>query len=684
MNPASVPPWSIGHPAESSSLASQPGSQPDLEQRPADPDAIGGTLVAGLVIIALNLLAAAVLVLVQGFGALRSLEPEVLFDYALFAYACDGSECAGVAEDGAFRMVTSAFMHSDLVHLMSNMFSIWIISQWLLHLGATRYVSLYVVSLFGGAVGVLLLTSPNVPTVGASGAVYGLLGGGVVALMKRRTLYPNNTLIALLAVNLFYTFANSNISIGGHIGGLVTGALFMLLLCWLEDHQITTRASAIAAIAVSVTLILAGTSAASLKRAPDENAQPVMLQRSETETPAEPSDVEASLNQPTVSEILSISDNCEPTKGSTQTADCFKDILASIAVPPPEWTKETFDDVIACRVSLMLDNGAAHTFDFIVSDYDNIVQRSNIAWYQSGWICGFDETETKYPLYLDLYEHVAGESISLGEEVIMDDPFIYCAVNLLLPDQESASFQNLFSHLLGEEHTWGNEFFYQPIKLADADQTQSSLDRCAELEGMSVADQCGDTEVLLKTAECLDALIALHLVTVGVTIEIVPAINSCKRFLLDQLELNEAVDLMATDLGNMARQQQRVYWGMRLTSFCEKIGDLYKQTLVEEFLLAEEMGIIALAQTQEEKASLASCAVRLTDMGGNDFADLMLVDILIAQHEGVTDFTFDMFENGRDVQENLFRCASKTDLAEEAQRRWQELEPQDSPDLAVS
>ena len=125
-----------------------------------------------------------------------------------------------------WQLITGGFLHdpSSPLHLLFNMYSLYIFGQVLEGLlGRWRFVALYMISLFAGSVAVIWFGSAMIPTVGASGAIYGLMGAYFVVL---RSLGQNSgQLLGLIAINLVFTFININsISWQAHIGGLVGGA----------------------------------------------------------------------------------------------------------------------------------------------------------------------------------------------------------------------------------------------------------------------------------------------------------------------------------------------------------------------------------------------------------------------------------------------------------------------------
>src|SRR5688572_1293672 len=134
-----------------------------------------------------------------------------------------------VADGDWYRLITAAFLHYGPVHLAMNMLGVrWIGGILEDALGSLRYGLLYLVSGLAGSAGALLL-SPTDLTVGASGAVFGIIGAALV-LERQQTFVLGGSAITLLVLNLAFTFAVPGISIGGHLGGLAGGALAILAL----------------------------------------------------------------------------------------------------------------------------------------------------------------------------------------------------------------------------------------------------------------------------------------------------------------------------------------------------------------------------------------------------------------------------------------------------------------------
>jgi membrane associated rhomboid family serine protease len=128
-----------------------------------------------------------------------------------------------VAEGSWWRLVTSGFLHVGPIHLAFNMIALWVIGRDLEQvLGRARFMVVYLVSLLGGSLAVFLFAAELSKTAGASGAVFGLMGGLAVVLLRlRRSPRPALTIIAL---NVVITFVVPGLSIFGHLGGLIFGA----------------------------------------------------------------------------------------------------------------------------------------------------------------------------------------------------------------------------------------------------------------------------------------------------------------------------------------------------------------------------------------------------------------------------------------------------------------------------
>ena len=135
----------------------------------------------------------------------------------------------GVAHGDWWLLMTAAFLHYGPIHLGFNMFFLyWIGTPVEQYLGRARFLLVYLVSGLAGSAGALVL-SPGAVTVGASGAIFGILGAALV-LERQRSYVLGGSAMGLIVINLALGFTLSNISIGSHIGGLLGGAACMLAL----------------------------------------------------------------------------------------------------------------------------------------------------------------------------------------------------------------------------------------------------------------------------------------------------------------------------------------------------------------------------------------------------------------------------------------------------------------------
>ena len=150
----------------------------------------------------------------------------------------EGSVSRATIADGEYwRLLTAGFLHSGFFHLAFNMLSLYILGSMLEPaIGRFRFGLIYAVSLLAGSFGALLL-EPDSATVGASGAIFGLMGAGVVIMRNAGISIMESGLGLWIGLNLLITFASPGISIGGHLGGLAGGALAGLLLYDLRDRM---------------------------------------------------------------------------------------------------------------------------------------------------------------------------------------------------------------------------------------------------------------------------------------------------------------------------------------------------------------------------------------------------------------------------------------------------------------
>jgi membrane associated rhomboid family serine protease len=175
-------------------------------------------------------------------------EHGALFSSGVFQF---GQSPMGLAHGEWWRMLSAAFLHYGPFHLLVNMYSLYFAGTLLEQVvGRWRFALLYIGSGVAGSAGAILLT-PNSVTVGASGAIFGILGA-LFVLERRGNIATGGQVAALVVLNLVITFALSNISVGGHIGGLIAGVVLMFGLLTFRRNALYSVAVVAAVIAISV------------------------------------------------------------------------------------------------------------------------------------------------------------------------------------------------------------------------------------------------------------------------------------------------------------------------------------------------------------------------------------------------------------------------------------------------
>ena len=162
-----------------------------------------------------------------------------------------------------WRLLTSGFLHDGFEHIFFNMLFLYFIGPSLeTAIGRLKFAVVYIVSLLAGSFGALLF-APGIPTVGASGACFGVLGALMVVMHDRRVSIWSSGLGLLLVINIVFSVAIPGISIGGHIGGFVGGVTCGWLFVQLGEHKRMPAAAlagcvVLAAISVVAAIAVAG------------------------------------------------------------------------------------------------------------------------------------------------------------------------------------------------------------------------------------------------------------------------------------------------------------------------------------------------------------------------------------------------------------------------------------------
>jgi membrane associated rhomboid family serine protease len=123
-----------------------------------------------------------------------------------------------------YRLLTAPFLHANIEHILFNMLTLAIVGSPVeAELGKARFLTVYLLSALGGSVASYLLSDANVLGVGASGAIFGLMGAYFV--LARRRHWELGNIAALIVINLVIGFASTTIDWRAHIGGMITGAV---------------------------------------------------------------------------------------------------------------------------------------------------------------------------------------------------------------------------------------------------------------------------------------------------------------------------------------------------------------------------------------------------------------------------------------------------------------------------
>jgi membrane associated rhomboid family serine protease len=154
-----------------------------------------------------------------------------------------------------WRLLTSGFLHENLLHIGFNMYLLYLLGMMLEPaLGSIKFAAIYFTSLLVGSFGALFATGS--PSLGASGAIFGLMGAAVIELRARRMSVMESGIGGLIVINLIFSFTFSNISVGAHIGGLIGGTLAGLAIRTADDRH-RSWAGLAACVALSVAAVFA-------------------------------------------------------------------------------------------------------------------------------------------------------------------------------------------------------------------------------------------------------------------------------------------------------------------------------------------------------------------------------------------------------------------------------------------
>jgi membrane associated rhomboid family serine protease len=162
-----------------------------------------------------------------------------------------------------YRLLTGGFLHDGILHILFNMWFLYAVGPALERgIGRWNFLAIYLASLFAGSFGALLF-EPRAYTVGASGALFGLLGALVVIANRRGISIWQSGLGATLVINIVFSLSIAGISIGGHIGGFVGGAICGWLYLELAERRrrqplFWAGCAVVAVVSIGLALAVAG------------------------------------------------------------------------------------------------------------------------------------------------------------------------------------------------------------------------------------------------------------------------------------------------------------------------------------------------------------------------------------------------------------------------------------------
>lgn len=205
-------------------------------------------LVVVPVMIALNLLVFA-FTAAQAGNLMSNNRSQLFDDWVLWPFAV-------VEFDEPWRLVTAGFLHYGPIHIALNMMALWILGRDIEPLlGRARFLAVYLLSLLGGSAAVFLLGPPETGTAGASGAVWGVMGAVLVAVLRLK-LNPQPVLGVIL-INVFISFL-PGISLLGHLGGFVVGAAATAALVYApRERRTQIQVGALSVIGVLLVIVIA-------------------------------------------------------------------------------------------------------------------------------------------------------------------------------------------------------------------------------------------------------------------------------------------------------------------------------------------------------------------------------------------------------------------------------------------
>lgn len=173
-----------------------------------------------------------------------------------------GGQVVGVADGEYYRLLTAAFLHGGLLHLALNMYALYLFGPPLEAVfGRVRFVALYLASALGGSALSYAFSDPRAPSLGASGAVFGLLGAFLV--VSRRLRRDTRTVLVLLVINFAYGLIVPRIDWRAHLGGFIAGSLVAIAMTYApKAHRDLVQGAGVVAVLGMVAAVVVWRTAA--------------------------------------------------------------------------------------------------------------------------------------------------------------------------------------------------------------------------------------------------------------------------------------------------------------------------------------------------------------------------------------------------------------------------------------
>jgi membrane associated rhomboid family serine protease len=155
-----------------------------------------------------------------------------------------------------WRLLTAGFIHDGILHIGVNMLSLWFVGTALEPaIGTRNFLAVYFTSLLAGSFGAVLF-QPDYPTIGASGAIFGIFGALIVVARARGIPFWQSGLGFVLVLNLVFSLSVRGISIGGHLGGLVAGLITGWLIVELGERRRMTTLALVGCLVVAAASVV--------------------------------------------------------------------------------------------------------------------------------------------------------------------------------------------------------------------------------------------------------------------------------------------------------------------------------------------------------------------------------------------------------------------------------------------